>query len=211
MKRDNTMTKRFLAEAGIVNGMHVLEIGCGSGEVTQVLAELVGPTGKVVALDRNQDALKAAEERINEQGIKHAQFIPADITEGLSSLSHLSYESFDALAGRRVLMYLPNPIDTIRRLSRWIKSRGLIVFEEIDSTMVPGRKSTMPAYDRAVELLRKMIEAEGANTAMGFDLPSTLVQAGLKFERIRAEVVFEGQGTQYPLADLLLFWTAIIV
>jgi|GEM_PF-702445 len=203
LKRDNSMTQRFLKDAGIQEGMRVLELGCGGGEVTQVIAELVGASGNVVALDRNLEAMKVAEDRLREQGIKHVQFIPLDFTEGLSSLSHLPYESFDALAGRRVLMYLPTPIETLRRLSRWIKSGGLVVFEEIDSTMVPGRTSAMPAHDRAMDLLRKMIEAEGANTSMGFDLPSTLIQAGLKFERVSAEVVFEGQGTQYSLSQLL--------
>ena len=48
-----------------------------------------------------------------------------------------------------------------------------------------------------------MLVAEGANTTMGFDLPATLVQAGLRFGRIRAEAVMQGQGTQYPLSALL--------
>ena len=48
-----------------------------------------------------------------------------------------------------------------------------------------------------------MLAAEGANPAMGFALPATLAQAGLQFERIRAEAVIQGQGVQYPLSTLL--------
>lgn len=70
MKRDNTMTRGYFADAGITSGMRVIEIGCGSGEITQVLAELVGSSGTVVAIDRNQDALTTAQERIKEQGIE---------------------------------------------------------------------------------------------------------------------------------------------
>lgn len=203
MKRDNTMTRRYLADAGVTHGMRVIEIGCGGGEITQVLAELVGSSGTVVAIDRNQEALAIARDRMKEQGIKHVQLVSADAAGDLSSLESLPYESFDVLAGRRVLMYLRDPAEVLRRLARWLRSGGLAVFEETDSTMVPARTSPMAAHDQATEWLRRMLVAEGANTTMGFDLPATLVQAGLRFGRIRAEAVMQGQGTQYPLSALL--------
>ena len=203
MKRDNTMTRRYFADAGVTHGMRVIEIGCGSGEITQVLAELVGSSGAVVAIDRNQDALAIARDRMKEQKMEHVQLVSADAAGDLSSLESFKYESFDVLAGRRVLMYLQDPAEVLRRLARWLRSGGLVVFEETDSTMVPARTSPMSAHDQAVEWLRRMLVAEGANTAMGFGLPGTLVQAGLRFERIRAEAVIEGQGTQFPLSALL--------
>jgi 2-polyprenyl-3-methyl-5-hydroxy-6-metoxy-1,4-benzoquinol methylase len=211
MQRDNTMTRRFLADAGVTNGMRVIEIGCGGGEVTQLLAELVGPSGFVVALDRDQSALASARERLREKGINHVQFVSADVAGQFTNLETFAYESFDVLAGRRVLMYLPSPPDTLRRLARWVRSDGLVVFEETDSTMIPGRISAMPAHDQATEWCKKMLLAEGANIAMGFWLPTTFTQAGLEVKRIRAEAVIQGQGTQYPLSALLrLVQTRII-
>src|SRR5262249_9471502 len=122
-----------------------------------------------------------------------------------------AYKSFDVLAGRRVLMYLPSPSDTLRRLARWVHSDGLVVFEETDSTMIPGRISAMPAHDQATEWCKKMLLAEVANFAMGFWLPTSFHQAGLEVKRIRAEAVIQGQGTQYPLPALLrLVQTRII-
>ena len=38
---------------------------------------------------------------------------------------------------------------------------------------------------------------------MGFELPTTLTQAGFVFEHIRAEAIIQGQGTQFPLAELV--------
>ena len=203
MQRNNTMTRRFLADAGVSAGMRVMEIGCGSGEVTLLLADLVGPSGVVLAIDRDPGAIAMAQDRVREQGIEHVQFVAADVAEPFASLENVAYESFDALAGRRVLMYLPNPSETLRRLAKWLKGGGVVVFEETDSTMVPGSASILPAHDEATELLRKMLVAEGANTAMGFCLPATLTQAGLTFGRVRAEAVIQGQGTQYPLHTLL--------
>lgn len=204
MKRDNTMTRQFFADAGITPGMRVLEIGCGNGEVTQELAELVGPSGSVVALDRNEGGLAMAQERMTAQGIEHVQFAAADVTEDLSTLVALQGEPFDALAGRRVLMYLPDPAVTLGHLTKWLRSGGLVVFEEADSTtMVPARTSPLAAHDQVMTWLRNTIVAEGANPSMGFALPSTFVEAGLRFERIRAEAIIQGQGTQHPLSDLL--------
>jgi len=203
MKRDNTMTRRFLVDAGIAPGMRVLEIGCGNGEVTQELAELVGPSGSVVALDRNEGGVAMARARMAEQGITHVDFAMADVTGDLAALAALQGEPFDALAGRRVLMYLPDPAAVLGHLAGWLRSGGLVVFEEADSTMVPARIAPLAAHDQVTAWLRSMLVAEGANPAMGFALPATFAKAGLRFARIRAEAVILGQGTQYPLSVLL--------
>jgi len=192
MKRDNATTQRYLAEAGAKPGMRVIEIGCGGGEVTEVLTELVGSSGAVAAIDSNPKALANAQARLKEQGLEQVQFIAADITGELSELEALQQGEFDVLAGRRVLMYLQEPDAVLRRLTRWLRPGGWVVFEESDLTMVPGRTSERVAHDRGVEWLRQMLVAEGANPAMGFGLPATLVKAGLSFERIRAEAVIQG-------------------
>jgi SAM-dependent methyltransferase len=197
------MTRRYLMNAGITPGMRVLEIGCGNGEVTQELAEIVGPSGSVVALDRNEAGLAMARARMTEQGIEHVRFVAADVTGDLATLDAVQGEPFDALAGRRVLMYLPDPAAVLGRLAGRLQSGGLVVFEEADSTMVPARAAPLAAHDQMTAWLRSMLVAEGANPAMGFALPATLAQAGLRFERIRAEAIILGQGTQYPLPVLL--------
>lgn len=211
MKRDNTVTRRYLVDAGITRGMRVIEIGCGNGEVTQVLAELVDSSGAVVSIDNNPDALSGTRDRMKELGIEHVQFVLADVSGDLSSLESLQHESFDALVGRRVLMYLRDPANVLRHLVRWLRSEALVVFEETDLSMVPARLSPMTAHDQAMDWLRRMLISEGANTAMGFNLPATFVQAGLAFERIRAEAVIQGQRTQYPLSGLLTLMQSRII
>jgi SAM-dependent methyltransferase len=197
------MTRRFITEAGVAPGMRVIEIGCGSGEVTEVLAALVGPTGFVAAIDKDIGALALARQRIAGLGISHVQFLAAGVDADLSPLDGLQRQSFDVLAGRRVLMYLRDPASVIRRFSEWLHSGGLVVFEESDSTMIPARLSPLPARDTVTGWLKRMLAAEGVDPSMGFHLPATLAAAGLEFERVRAEAVIQGQGTQYPLPELL--------
>jgi ubiquinone/menaquinone biosynthesis C-methylase UbiE len=56
-------TERFLRDAGIVSGMRVLDIGCGMGDVTMLVAQLVGPTGRVVSIDLHQASIETAQKR----------------------------------------------------------------------------------------------------------------------------------------------------
>jgi ubiquinone/menaquinone biosynthesis C-methylase UbiE len=61
-------TERFLRDAGIVPGMRVLDIGCGMGDVTMLVAQLVGPQGKVVSIDLDQASLSTAQRRATGAG-----------------------------------------------------------------------------------------------------------------------------------------------
>lgn len=203
MERDNTMTRRFLADAGVTADMQVLEIGCGNGEVTQLLAELVGPGGRVVAVDRNEAMLAQARERMAALGIGHVRFLEADLTGDPAAIEDLPPAGFDVLAGRRVLMYLPDPVAVLAGLSGRLRRGGIVVFEELDVTTVPARTRPFPAHDQATSWLRGMLAAEGAHLSLGFELPDVMVRAGLEFHRIRAEAVIQGQGTQFPLAHLV--------
>jgi ubiquinone/menaquinone biosynthesis C-methylase UbiE len=211
VERNNTMTDRFLADAGVAADMRVVELGCGGGEVTLLLAERVGPTGRVLAVDRHAPALAQAQARLRQAGFANVEFLSADLAGPDDAVAALARESFDVIAGRRVLMYLPDPVATLRRFMHALQSNAIAVFEEVDLTMVPARVAALPAHDRGTRWLRQMLAAEGANPAMGFALPSTLVQAGFRFERVRAEAVIQGQGTQFPLATLLGLVRARIV
>jgi SAM-dependent methyltransferase len=53
-------TRALLVEAGLELGMRVLDVGCGVGDVSLLLAELVGSSGEVVGVDTNARALELA-------------------------------------------------------------------------------------------------------------------------------------------------------
>ncbi|MEL7062061.1 MAG: methyltransferase domain-containing protein, partial [Acidobacteriota bacterium] len=201
MTRSNATTERLFKTAGLCEGMRVLELGCGPGEVTEVLARLVGPQGGVLAVDRSEKSLTAARERLS--GIETVRFTCADLNDGPGYLADIEQSSFDAIAGRRVFMYLQQPAQVLGGLRPWLRDRGLVVFEEADSTLCPGRVGAYPAHDQAVAWLDRMLDAEGVDRSMGFHLPQTFLEAGLSFERIWAEAVVEGQGDQFPLGELL--------
>lgn len=55
--------RSFVETAGVAPGHHVLDVGCGTGVLLPLLAEAVGPTGRVTALDVSPQMLGAARRR----------------------------------------------------------------------------------------------------------------------------------------------------
>ena len=58
------LTEQWLLQAGIVPGMTVLDIGCGTGEMTLLLSRIVGEWGMVIGVDRSPDAIARAQPRL---------------------------------------------------------------------------------------------------------------------------------------------------
>lgn len=189
----NSATERLIKDAGISPGMRVLDIGCGNGEVSLLLAKVVGPGGEVVGIDRNEKAIDVARDRVKSQNMSHVTFHKSNLDEPMPDLG-----MFDAAIGRRVLMYLPNPVDTICYISANLKPNGVIVFQETDSTLVPGRVESFPLHDKVNNWIWHTVEREGANIHMGFNLPSVLEKAGFTIESIRAEAIIQGHHPDFP-------------
>ena len=63
------LTERMLRSAGIGAGMHVLDIGCGAGDVSFLVSALVGPEGSVTGVDVDGGAIGVAEHRRAAHGI----------------------------------------------------------------------------------------------------------------------------------------------
>ena len=61
--------RKAVAEAGVEEGMQVLDICSGTGDVAIMLAKIVGPKGKVVSSDWNEDMLKVGRYKIEKFGL----------------------------------------------------------------------------------------------------------------------------------------------
>src|SRR5215469_392673 len=73
------ITERLLRSVGIRPGMRVLDLGSGAGDVAMLAAELVGPSGWVVGIDRNSQVLSIATERARGVGFRHLSFHEATV------------------------------------------------------------------------------------------------------------------------------------
>ncbi len=111
---------RILREAGIRNGMSVLDFGCGPGGFSLAAAELVGPEGHIYAVDHNPLAVRSVQRAARQQGFRNID----TILEG--SPADFPGESIDITLLYDVLhdLHEPNPI--LMELHRILKPGGVL-------------------------------------------------------------------------------------
>jgi 2-polyprenyl-3-methyl-5-hydroxy-6-metoxy-1,4-benzoquinol methylase len=133
------VTRRFIRECGVKPGMRVLDIGCGIGDVTLLVADAVGASGSVVGIDRELKAVETARIRADHAGYRQIVFA-VDTDESLQN-----YSQFDVAIGRYVLIHQPDPALMVRRAAASVKVGGIVAFQE-PYFHVPG-SSTIPMLE----------------------------------------------------------------
>ena len=188
-------TRQLFEEAGINQGMRVLDVGCGSGDVAFLAANLVGLSGEVVGLDRERKAVEWATARAHSHGMTNVKFLEGDPAE-------MEFDrQFDAIVGRLVLMYYPDPVDAIRKLMRHVRPDGLIVFQELD--MANARSVPFaPLFERSLTWIKQTLSATGAQIQLGLELYPVFLAAGLPGPSMRMDTLIGG-GPQCPLYEIL--------
>jgi ubiquinone/menaquinone biosynthesis C-methylase UbiE len=177
------LTERLLRHAGIQPGMSVLDIGCGVGDVSLVAAALVGPRGSVLGVDRAAASIDTARKRA--AGLRQVAFDVAD----LASLD--PGRQFDALVGRLVLMYFPDPALVLARLLRSVRPGGVVAFQEMEMSLARSTPR-VEAFETCGKWILETIRRAGFEIDMGSRLFSTFRQAGLPGPQMILEGRVEG-------------------
>jgi len=194
----NTITENLIQRSGISVGMRVLDLGCGNGETSRLLAKVVGSTGEVVGVDLNESSLAEAREKLDSEGYENHQFVNVDISSFNKELG-----VFDAVFGRRVLMYVKDQERVLESLGLLLKSGGIFAFQESDSTIVPSSSHPLPLHEKVNGWVWSTVAAEGGNIKTGFLLPSLLESCGYQVKSVRAEAILQGQNLHYPLSTVV--------
>ena len=113
-----------LEEAGIESGFSVLDFGCGPGGYIVPLAELVGASGKIYALDIHPLAIREVKKIAVRQGIKNLEIIESDCNTGLPD------KAVDTVLLYDVFRDLARPDDILQELHRILKPGGVLSFSD---------------------------------------------------------------------------------
>jgi ubiquinone/menaquinone biosynthesis C-methylase UbiE len=168
------LTERMLLAAGIKRGMHVLDVGCGVGDVSFLMAALVGLEGSVVGVDLDAEALKLAEQRRAAKRITNVGFRESDarlIDDG---------RLFDAAVGRLVLMFMRDPTATLRQIAERVRPGGIVAFQEWDGRATIASAMNQPVLARLQDIFVRTFERSGARSEIGAELYSRMLDAGLE-------------------------------
>ena len=166
------LTADVLRRAGIGSGMEVLDLGCGVGDVSVLAARMVGECGTVLGIDRAASSVEMARRRAAALGARNVRFETAELD------AFDSAEMFDAVIGRFVLLYQPDPIAILRRLRNFLKPNGIIAFQETDmetASQVP----TSETFRRVRSWILGGFKTAGTELNMGSKLPPAFLNAEL--------------------------------
>ena len=194
-------TKQALREAGLMPGMRVLDVGTGTGAVAMLAAQIVGLHGSVIGVDRMPEVLDVARQRARQYpNITFREGDPTEMDFG---------EQFDAIIGRFILVYYPDPVNALRELASRLKPGCLMMFQEPDCTGVRSLHD-LPVFRRNDRWIVDTLEAAGGDTSIGLRLYEYFVSAGLPAPQMRLDAKigggpdFEGYGVAAGFTAALL-------
>jgi len=153
----------------IRTGNHFLDVGCGTGEDVRTLAQLVGPTGRVVGIDINEAMITEAKNRSKE--------INLPIAFQVGDAHHLDFadNTFDGCRADLTFQNLTNPQQALTELIRVVKSGARIVLSEPDW-------ETLLIDSKDFQVTRKILNFicdEHPHGWLGRQLPRLFRSAGL--------------------------------
>jgi len=156
----------------ITPGMQLLDVGCGPGTITMDLAQLVGPTGRVTALERTHDALELARQEGDRRQATNVEFVVADV-----QALDLPEDGFDVVHAHQVLQHVDDPQLALREMRRVCRPGGIVAARDSDYAGFVWHPE-VPELDRWLEIYRQTARANAAEPDAGRRLLSWARAAG---------------------------------
>jgi ubiquinone/menaquinone biosynthesis C-methylase UbiE len=185
-------TEKFFTMAGIGPGMRVVDVGSGMGDVALLVAEIVGPGGRVLGVDRDATGLENARERTRQEGCSSWVSFQASNLDQFNTA-----DQFDAIVGRYILLYQHDPGATIRHLLKFLKPGGIVVFHELDFTDPRSSDPPCAFWDEIYALLSEAFRRAGNPPDYGRRMAKAFLEAGLPFPTVLAESLAGGGRGSY--------------
>ncbi|HXY60390.1 MAG TPA: class I SAM-dependent methyltransferase [Chthoniobacterales bacterium] len=166
-------------EAGITAGTKVLDVGAGPGYATVDLAEIVGPTGKVVAVERSTNFVNAMKTVSRDRELANVEVHELDLMK-----DGLPGGEFDFSWCRWVLCFVSDPNLLVKKIAGALRTGGRAIFHEY------GHYTTWQFFPRrtSLEEFRNYVVAtwreSGGEPDTGLKLPSWLESNGFEVRSI---------------------------
>ncbi len=160
---------------GITHGWRVIDVGSGPGYATADLAEIVGPAGAVLGIERSVRFLDAARERCARRGLSNVELREADLME--YSLGNLGY---DASWCRWVTNFVSSPRRLVENIAGALRPGGIAIFHEYSDYLTFRFMPVRPALEKfELEVFESWI-ASGGDPNVARQLPELLQNAGFR-------------------------------
>lgn len=174
-------------KAGITVGSTVLDVGAGPGYATTDLAEIVGPTGKVVAVERSNNFVRTLRERCQRERFRNVEVHELDLMT-----DNLPQGPYDFTWCRWVASFVSNPASLVRKLAGVLRPGGQAIFHEYAHYLTWRFIPRLPSQERFAEEVKASWAAAGGKADVALDLPSYLSQNGFAVRTVLPRIYCVG-------------------
>ncbi|HEX4955883.1 MAG TPA: methyltransferase domain-containing protein [Thermoanaerobaculia bacterium] len=187
--------------AGISVGSKVVDFGAGPGYATLDLAEIVGPGGRVVGVERSGSFVAAARAACERRGFEHVEIVQADLMQD----EELPLSGFDFAWCRWVASFVSSPERLVSAMARSLRPGGVAVFHEYANYASWRLAPPRPHFEEFVAEVMASWRASGGEPDVALVLPSLLAEAGFTLREARPLVFVTRPG------DFLWQWPAAFI
>ncbi len=181
------LEKSRILGAGLTPGMKVLDLACGPGFISRLIAAELGPEGSVLGIDLNDRLLEIAQETAADWN--------ASAKEPRAGLSFkkddvydlgLAENSVDFVYARFLFQHLERPLDALAQIRRVLKPGGKFIVADADDALF-SLYPEPPALKPLIETAARAQRRRGGDRQVGRKLPYYLKRAG--FTDVAADIV----------------------
>jgi SAM-dependent methyltransferase len=177
--------------ARIRSGQTVIDVGAGPGFVTADLASLVGPAGKVIALERSPHFV----DKLRSRGLTNVEVREQDVSQPFA------ITAADASWCRWLLSFVPDPAATVDHIAAALKPGGIALFHEYAAYETWRMMPPHPLHERFRSLVMQSWSDTGGEPDVALRLPQWLGEAGFEVveTRLLADIIKPADETwQWP-------------
>lgn len=165
--------------AGFTTGQTILDIGCGPGYATLDLAEIVGPSGTIVAIDKSRRFLDALEGARRQRGLTNIVTHELDLNAG-----QLPDVKADGAWTRWVYAFVKHPRDLLARASATLKPGSVYVIHEYIDYSTWRLAPRLQELEEYVKAVMESWRADGGEPDIGLNLPLWLKELGFELKTL---------------------------
>lgn len=173
LETDNKNLLKYLEE-----GVSVLDVGCGSGAITQGIAER---TGKVMGIDTSENLIKLAKEHYGD--VPGLEFQVADIH------TFDTTERYDIITAARVLQWLADPREAILKLRPFLKEGGVLAILDYNHEKIQWHPALPDEMQKFYDAFLQWRQDAGFDNEIADNLLNIFSE--LHFRDINVDVQFE--------------------
>ncbi len=166
--------------AGISRDQRVLDFGSGPGYASLDLADIVGPGGRIIAVDRSARFLQHLQRTAAARGLGQIEAHERDLDQDKPPA-----ERVDATWCRWVLSFLSAPRRAVARLVDCVRPGGAVVIHEYLDCATWQISPRVASFDAFVAAVMASWRAEGGEPNIGVDVIAWLQEEGCAIEQVQ--------------------------